>query len=76
MIELKGVDHLAFAVICDSREDALALGRRARRRIPSGVPIRVARVRDIPRNTMGKVIRPALKARLSEFFARADAGKP
>jgi hypothetical protein len=70
MINLKGIDHVALAVVCGSRQDALGVGKLVRRKIPSGVPMRVARVRQISRNSMGKVVRQDLKIQLTDLFSR------
>lgn len=61
-------DELNLAVACDAATDLRELSQQISTRLPIVTRFRLVRVSEIPRNAMGKVMRPALAERLTRLF--------
>ncbi len=73
MIKVGSADLLVFAAVSDDDAAMRGLWQQIKAQIPPGVPTRLVRVPQLPRNAMGKVARPDLEKHLKKYFASRES---
>jgi acyl-CoA synthetase (AMP-forming)/AMP-acid ligase II len=68
MLKLARGDVLALATVCDDGVNAKAMWRQFRSKIPQSVPVIFVRMRELPRNAMGKFARPQIERQLTQLI--------
>ena len=70
VLNLDAGDRLAFLVVCDDEVDLQTLSTLIAQRLPHKVVFNLLRIKNIPRNAMGKIPRKALSEAYTEIFCR------
>lgn len=72
-VRIGTAELLVFAAVSDDDAAMRNLWQRIKSQIPTGVPARLVRVPRLPRNAMGKIVRPVLEQQLAKYFSGRDS---
>ena len=68
VLPLDSGDELTFAIVCRDAADLKAIAGAIRNKLPKGRRFRVARLRAVPRNAMGKIPRGIVARELTKAY--------